>query len=60
MCLGAPAIVSGRGGLLVGRRYPSAETRRQRAVLYCSIVASGGGSCGLHLPLLPYPIQCQF
>jgi hypothetical protein len=41
MCLGAPAIVSGRGGLLVGRRYPSAETRRQRATLYCSIVASG-------------------
>ena len=44
MCLGAPAIVSGRGGLLVGRRYPSAETRRQRAVLYCSIVSDSGGS----------------
>jgi hypothetical protein len=46
MCLGAPAIVSGRGGLFVGRRYPSAETRRQRAALYCSIV-SGSGSSGV-------------
>ena len=43
MCLGAPAIVSRRGGFLVGRRYPSAETRRQRAVLYCSIVSGSSG-----------------